>query len=389
MTMPCGLLLARGAVQAEQVKEALDRQGGPAWDHTVFRLLAEVDVRSLVLGSPERGLGTGISLASSGWWFRHADDFANRLAVLSGQEVVALVSAEGLSGFHLARPDGTHERKLSAETVDAWFEGAGLLLGDELGDREHPTLRDVAFQVHGDDPVGSELTGMFNFSPVGDHEDELLLGFRGAALEAGCQWKPGTARDPGEPVPESMRGLVLASAVRLPGPPRWARATRAHAIRRAEKVLREDGWLCLVPQIDGDLCTFGTAVRILQLAPLADGSALGLLHPRAAVKVGEVNGSRVSLEVVEETPAGDPATLNKHRERALDLLPNLGLEVDFDPEELAVSEDPARLLGWQLILSAEQCQRYLSDGDAAARMAVLAEVLDEVGSDLTEPAETP
>jgi hypothetical protein len=377
MNTPCGLLLARGGVQAEQVKEALDRQGGPAWDHTVFRLLAEVDVASLVLGEPHKGPGTGISLASSGWWFRHADDFAQRLAELSGQEILALVSGRGLSGFHLARPDGSHERKLSGDTEELWFEGARLFLGEELQGRAHPSLGEIAFEVHGDDPVGAQLPGLFNFGLSDETEHSLLLRFRGAALQAGYQWKPGEERDPEEAVPSSMRGLLLESAVRLPGPPRWARATRAHAIRRAEKVLREDGWLCLVPQINGELCSYGTAVRILQLAPMADGSALGLLHPRAAVKVNSVEGSTISLEVIEEAPAADAELLARHVTRALELLPRVNFDVEFDAEELCASSNPAPLLAWQLDLSPEQCQRYLADGDAAARMGVLVEVLEE------------
>jgi hypothetical protein len=377
MNTPCGLLLARGGVQAEQVKEALDRQGGPAWDHTVFRLLAEVDVASLVLGEPHKGPGTGISLASSGWWFRHADDFAQRLAALSGQEILALVSGRGLSGFHLARPDGSHERKLSGENEELWFEGARLFLGEDLNGREHPSLGEIAFEVHGDDPVGAQLPGLFNFGLSEETEQSLLVRFRGAALQAGYQWKPGEERDPDEVVPTSMRGLSLASAVRLPGPPRWARATRAHAIRRAEKVLREDGWLCLVPQVDGELCSYGTAVRILQLAPMADGSALGLLHPRAAVKINSVEGSTISLEVIEEVPAADGELLARHVERAIELLPIVNRDVEFDADELLTSSNPALLLGWQLNLSPEQCQRYLEDGDAAARMGVLVEVLEQ------------
>jgi len=377
MMRPCGLLLTQGDVEAEQVKEALDGQGGPAWDHTVFRLLADVDVRSLVLGQPTGGQGTGISLASTGWWFRHADDFATRLAALSGQDVLALFSAEGVSGYHLARPDGKFERKISAGSEEGWFEGAGLLLDEDFSGQQHSPLGDIAFEVHGDDPVGADLPGMFNFGLADQSELEMLVQFRGAALQAGCQWKPAPARDPEESIPSSMRGLLLASAVRLPGPPRWARATRAHAIRRAEKVLRDDGWLCLVPQIDGKLCSYGTAVRILQLAPMADGSAIGLLHPRAAVKIVSVDGSTVSIELIEASPAADGPDLTLHVERALELLPQLKSPVAFDADLLKSSTDPAQLLGWQLVLSPDQCQRYLADADTAVRMGVLVEALQD------------
>jgi hypothetical protein len=365
-------------VQAEEVKEALDDQGGPAWDHTVFRLLADVDVRSLVLGAPEEGRGTGISLASSGWWFRHADDFATRLAALSGQDVLALFSATGVSGYHLARPDGKFERRLATGSEDAWLEGVGLLLDEDLSGQVPTALGDIAFEVHGGDPVGADLPGMFNFGLADESELDMLIQFRGAALEAGCQWKPTLARDPDEPIPTSMRGLLMASAVRLPGPPRWARATRAHAIRRAERVLREDGWLCLVPQIEGKVCTYGTAVRLLQLAPMADGSAIGLMHPRAAVKITGVEGSTVSIEVIPPASAGDIESLAAHVDAALALLPDLRRPVRIDPELLSSSSDPAQLLGWQLVLSPAQGQRYLADPDAASRMAVLVEALESV-----------
>ncbi len=384
MMRPCGLLLAQGGVQAEQVKEALDEQGGPAWDHTVFRLLSDVDVRSLVLGQPQGGEGTGISLASTGWWFRHADDFANRLAELSGQEILALFAAEGVSGYHLARPGGNFERKVSLGSAEAWLEGAELLLDEELKEETPSPLATIAFEVHGGDPVGADLPGMFNFGLVDDSELDTLVQFRGAALEAGCQWKPAPDRDSKEPVPSSMRGVLLASAVRLPGPPRWARATRAHVIRRAERVLREDGWLCLVPQVAGEACPYGTAVRLLQLAPMSDGSAIGLMHPRAAVKVTHVEGSTVSVEVIESSPVSDTAGLATQVERALELLPQQPRQVQVDPGLLRGSDDPAQLLGWQIVLSADQCQRYLANGDAGSRMAVLIDAMEHApASDLT------
>lgn len=381
MMRPCGLLLARGGVQAEQVKEALDDQGGPAWDHTVFRLLSAVDVRSLVLGQPQAGEGTALSLASSGWWFRHADDFANRLAALSGQEVLAVFAAGGVSGYHLARPDGNFDRKISVGPTEDWIEGAGLLLGEDLKKETVSSLETIAFEVHGGDPVGADLPGMFNFGQVEDSELDSVVQFRGAALEAGCQWKPSPDRDSNEPVPSSMRGVLLASAVRLPGPPRWARATRAHVIRRAERVLREDGWLCLVPEVDGKSCTYGTAVRLLQLAPMSDGSAIGLMHPRAAVKITRVEGSTVSVEVIEPSPALDPAELADQVERALELLPQQVRPVEIDADLLRGSADPAQLLGWQIVLSADQCQGYLAAGDIGSRMAVLIAAMDDAAAD--------
>jgi hypothetical protein len=110
---------------------------------------------------------------------------------------------------------------------------------------------------------------------------------------------------------------------------------------------------------------------------MADGSALGLLHPRAAVKINSVEGSTISLEVIEEVPAADGALLARHVERAIELLPIVNRDVEFDADALLTSSNPALLLGWQLNLSPEQCQRYLEDGDAAARMGVLVEVLEQ------------
>lgn len=387
MTKPCGLLLSTGGVEPEQVSDVLSEQGGPAWDRTVFRQLASVDVRSLVVGEPAAGEGTGISLASSGWWLRHADDFADRLSAASGQPILAVISADGVSGYHLAQPDGSSQRQLVLEGTDAWVAGVGLLLGEDLGDATPAALGDIAREVHGDDPVGAGLPGMFNFSLTDPEELDAIVRFRGEALQGGCPWRPGTERDPGEAVPSTMRGLILATAVRLPGPPRWARATRAHAIRRAEQVIREDGWLCLVPQVDGKLADYGTAVRILQIAPLADGSALGVIHPRAAVKVVSVEGSTVQVEVLDETTAADPEAMAADVELALELLPAVDRPLTWSEDELRASEDPARLLGWKLVVSPDQCQRYLAEQDAGGRMAILVEALRDTVSGAKEQAE--
>ncbi|MEE2829321.1 MAG: hypothetical protein VX498_09045, partial [Myxococcota bacterium] len=348
MTRPCGLLLVAGSLEPDQVTEVLNEQGGPAWDRTVFRLLAGVDVRALVEGSPREGTGTALSLASSGGWFRHADDFANRLAAASGQPVLAAIESAQVSGYHLAQPAGEVQRRLTLGESRSWLEGVGLLLGEDLGSESPSPLSTVAREVHGDDPQGVELPGMFNFDVAEDDEWDAIVRLRGEALQDGCPWRPDRARDPQDEVPKEMRGLQLASAVRLPGPPRWARATRAEAIRRAEGVVRGDGWLCLIPSLDGTLAPNGTAVRILQLAPLSDGSALGVLHPRAAVRVLGLAGTTVSVEVIEEQSADDQEKMAHDVERAIEILGDLERAVDWSPEELRTSGDPARLLGWQL-----------------------------------------
>jgi hypothetical protein len=110
---------------------------------------------------------------------------------------------------------------------------------------------------------------------------------------------------------------------------------------------------------------------------MADGSAIGLIHPRAAVKITDVEGSTVSVEVVEPSATSDAAGLATQVERALELLPRQERGVQVDADLLRSSDDPAQLLGWQLVLSAEQCQRYLADGDAGSRMAVLIDALED------------
>ena len=161
------------------------------------------------------------------------DEFADRLSKLSGSDVLALVSADEVSGYHLARPGGAPLRELIPGDRFGWFAGASELLGEDLSEQTAPDLTAVAFEVHGDHPVGADLPGLFNLALTEDSELPALTELRGAALSAGCAWRPLTERDPDEPVPDSMRGLILASAVRLPGPPRWARATRASSSLRS------------------------------------------------------------------------------------------------------------------------------------------------------------
>ncbi len=172
---------------------------------------------------------------------------------------------------------------------------------------------------------------------------------------------------------------MLQTAVRLPGPPRWAGATRAVAIRTAEEAVRADGWVCLVPGVDGAAAVYGTAVRILQLAPLADGSALGVLHPLVAVRVGGIRSGVASVDVIPPGQTRDADELQAVLGLVVDGLRRLKLSVQCTERELRMSEDPAAMLGWQLVLPAETCQAYLAARDPTARLRALADYLAVAG----------
>lgn len=193
----------------------------------------------------------------------------------------------------------------------------------------------------------------------------------------GAEWRPVKTPEVSGEVPTRMRSLLLKSAVRLPGPPRWARAVRAVAIRRAEEVLRDNGWMCLVPEVDGEPADYGTAVQILQLAPLPDGSALGVLHPLAAVRIDSLSRGVATVEPVEQMSASSEEALSEEVEKVLVSLGTTSLPVSYSEEELRASNDPALLLGWQLPVSPEHCQRYLESGDPVLRLSILGAALRE------------
>ena len=58
MPHPTGLLMTAAAVTPELVSRALNEQGGPEWDETVFQMLTGVDLRGLTLGKPAAGKGS-------------------------------------------------------------------------------------------------------------------------------------------------------------------------------------------------------------------------------------------------------------------------------------------------------------------------------------------
>ncbi len=372
---PTGLLLAAGELSADHIAEALHDQGGPSWDKTVFRLLTGVDVAALAAGTPKAGGGTAVSLASSGWWLRNLDDVAQRLAAKAGQSVLAVFECPGpiVSGWHLAHPDGTSERRVSLDEAGQW--GAGVV---RLTDGEAFTagsLEAAAHQVHGDDPKGSALPGLFCLTADPERPEEwaALLEVRGAALTGGIRWRPGTGRDPADEPPAQMRVVLLQSNVRLPGPPRWARAVRAVAIRTAEEAARSDGWICLAPETDEEL-TYATAIRVLQLAPLTDGSAMGVLHPRCAVKVEEIEDGTASVEVVPQEESTSEA-IAEGLSLVMARLRTSRPELELSASTLSQHPDPASMIAWRLELNPTTAQDYLAASSPAARLRVLSDSL--------------
>ncbi len=374
MSKPTGLLLSPGAIAPDAVSHALNEQGGPAWDNTVFRLLSGVDVRSLAEGAPKRGSGTAVSLASTGWWFRPLDELADRLAATTGQPVLALLEHPGVgSAYHLAQPGDEPVRRVRLGTDRLWAEGVALLTGGEgLAEGDTSPLEQAARLVHGDDPEGAQLPGMvaFAFLPERRAEWPALLDLRGQALQGGVLWKPAERRDADEDPPMKMRAILLETDVRLPGPPRWARAHRAEVIETAQQVVGDDGWVCLVPQVDGEVAAFGAAVRILQLAPLPDGSLVGVLHPLAGVRIEGVADGVATVDPVPQGPVEDAEAFTAARKKLVEQLA-AGSGVRWSAEELDASTDPASLIAWQVRLSTEACQSYLAAREPLARLAAL------------------
>ncbi len=380
MSKPCGLILSVGVVTAEHVTAALNDQGGPAWDQTVFRILAGLDVGSLVAGVPVQGEGTAISLASSGWWLRNLDDLAERLARLSGSDVVALMGCPEppTSAWHLARADGETEREVLVGSSRSWADGVARLTGHAFSLVQVPPLRRIAWMVHGEDQRGAHLPSISNLRLELDDAGawEALVAARGAALVGGWEWKPGPDLDLEADVPFRMRSVMLQGPVRLPGPPRWARATRAVAVRTAEEAIRTDGWVCLVPEQDhGKPAVYGTAVRINQLAPLGDGSFLGVLHPRCSVRVGGIKGGIASIDPLTDNEPEDRQALGDALDEVIVRLRARRVQVQYTERELRTSDDPASLLGWQLAMAPEHCQRYLAARGPIARLKALSTYL--------------
>ncbi len=380
MPHPTGMLMTSRTITPEVVRHALDEQGGPEWDQTVFRMLTGVDLNGLAHGQPEAGTGTAISFASSGWWVRSLDVLADRLSADVDAPVLAVFEAPDAraSGYHLARPGQDAERGLSMvpaeNAVSHWGEGVGKLLGSEVRG-ELPALGDVARTVHGDDPDGFDLPSVFAFSlaDAPKSEKQILGEVYGTSLVGGWEWKPGARRDPAEAIPDRMRVIVLSGPPRLPGPPRWAKADRADAIEVARRVMDEDGWICLVPKVGDVLGIYGSAVQLSQFAPLPhDGRWAGVLHPREAVRIGDFDEDGFAhIEKVEQKGISDAQAFDRALSRLIDALPEKAPDAQFDEAELRASSDPAQLIAWQLPVTPELSQSYLGSTEPTTRLEVL------------------
>ena len=384
MPHPTGLLMTGAPVSPEAVSRALNEQGGPEWDETVFQMLTGVDLRGLAGGKPEAGSGTAIAFASSGWWLRCVDHLADTLAKEAGAPVLAVFEAPDAraAGYHLAQPDGVSERSISTVSLEEplahWGEGLKKLLGvDDVA--VSVSLAEVARAVHHDDPTGVALPGMFNFSlSSASAEERKVLGeVHGTSLVGGYEWKPGARRDPAEALPKRMRVIALSGPPRLPGPPRWAKADRADAIKVAQEVVNDDGWVCLVPKVGDVLGIYGAAVQLSQFAPLpGDGRWAGVLHPREAVRIGHFDEAGFAeVAPVPQKEVTDGRAFDQALTQLLELLKVKAPEIEYEEKVLRADSDPARHLAWQLPVMPELSQSYLGSSDPTTRLEVLVAAL--------------
>lgn len=375
--------MVQGDLRPEAVAAALNDQGGPPWDETVYQMVTGVDLASLVRGEPVAGEGTAVSVASSGWWLRSLDDLADRLALQVGFPVLAAFesSSAAASGYHLADPKKAARRGMSFNERDTvprrWVVGLSELLQQEISVESVKALPDVARDVHQEDPSGKHLPGMFAFRLGAMPSDEwrILTEVRGQGLLSGAVWQPTEAPTPSEEPPSRLRVIVIQGPVRLPGPPRLATAGRIEAVEAAQEVLGDDGWVCLVPEVNGVVAIYGSAVRVCQLAPVSSRRYLGVIHPLAAVRVGPIRDGYAYVRPVQEEGPPETELLADGVERMVALLGENDW-IRAEPEELRASPDPARLLAWQIPVDVARSQQYLGGGDPVVRMEVLISALE-------------
>ena len=380
MTRPCGLLCAAESIQPEQLREALDAQDAPPWDQTVFQVLRDVDLLSLVSAQPIAGRGSVVVLSSSGWWFRGLDDLALRLAAISGQPILAAFEYDwaGASGFYLALPGGDrHKQILRDGPRRIWTEGLSLLVGLPLAEGNLRRLDQVAALVTGGESSSSLVPSMCVFSLAGYRPEEqaVIIDIMGSMLVDGACWKPGSlVRRDTEP-PSRMRVIALNGPVRLPGPPRWAVANRRDAIKAAYDVMGSDGWVCLAPQFSGVLAKHGSAVELLQFAPFKDGRWIGVVQPWRSVRIGTIYDGQAEIVPVVQEGISSRTAFEGALEMVLHRLRSSPIPLRYDEAQLRASDDPAALLAWQFDVSAELGQTYLASRDPTVRLEVLAAIL--------------
>ncbi len=375
--------MVRGEVHPEAVARALNEQGGPPWDETAYQMVTGVDLASLVRGAPVAGDGTAVSVASSGWWLRSLDDLADRLAMQVGRPVLAAFEAETAyaSGYHLANPKAEARRGMEFTERDAapreWVTGLSELLDQPLLADDVLPLPDVARDVHQDDPSGTHLPGMFAFrlGPMPSKEWRILTEVRGQGLLSGARWQPTDEAATSDEPPGRLRVIVIQGPVRLPGPPRLATAGRVQAVEAAKEVLEDDGWVCLVPEVNGVVAIYGSAVRVRQLAPVSSRRYLGVIHPLAAVRVGPIRDGYAYVRPVQEEGPPDQELLSDAIGRMVALLRENDW-VRWSEDELRASADPASLLAWQIPVDVARSQQYLGGGDPVVRLEVLISALE-------------
>jgi hypothetical protein len=378
-----GLLLSAGVLPADAVSRALDEQGGPPWDQTEFRVLAGVDPASLARGSAAAGSGTAVALFSSGFWFRNLDDLADRLAAIAKVPVLAIFESEPAlaGGFHLSTPGRAPKRGMergSAQAKHAWADGVAALIGAPVPRDAVAALGAMVGEVADDAP---ELPPIFCFRVPGAtaSERDVIGEARGTSLVHGFAWKPDARGTPKEHLPGRTRVIVLSGPVRLPGPPRWAVAFRPDAIEIAQQVLHEDGWVTLVPVVNGVPAIYGSAVQVLQFAPVPeDPRFIGVIHPRTAVRVGPIGDGSADVTPVPDVLPHDGEAFDRALTRCLDALSRYRGYVQLDPDRLRQHPDPAREIAWQVPVSPELSQSYLGSGDPIVRLEVLAASIDQI-----------
>jgi hypothetical protein len=378
------MLMLQGEVAPEAVARALNEQGGPPWDETVYQMVTGVDLAALVRGKPVAGNGTAVSVASSGWWLRSLDDLADRLALGVGRPVLAAFESDSAraSGYHLADPKRAATRGMEFSDGSGapreWVEGLSKLLDEEIDATEVLALTQIAVDVHHQDPSGEHLPGMFAFrlGAMSSKEWRILTEVRGHGLLSGAMWQPPSGEAAPDELPGRLRVIVIKGPVRLPGPPRLATAGRIQAVEAAKEVLEDDGWVCLVPEVNGVVAIYGSAVRVRQLAPVSSRRYLGVIHPIAAVRVGPIRDGYAYVRAVQEEGPPDRALFDEALDRVIALLGE-NEYLRWDEDELRASPDPAALLAWQIPVDVARSQQYLGGGDPVVRLEVLISALEQ------------
>jgi hypothetical protein len=216
----------------------------------------------------------------------------------------------------------------------------------------------------------------FRLGPMASEEWRILTEVRGQGMLAGALWQPVPKNDTSSDEPPGrLRVIVVQGPVRLPGPPRLATAGRVQAIEAAQEVLDDDGWVCLVPEVNGVVAIYGSAVRVRQLAPVSSRRYLGVIHPIAAVRVGPIRDGYAYVRPVQEEGPPDQELLADGVERAIKLL-EANEWVRWDAAELRASCDPAALLAWQIPIDVARSQQYLGGGDPVVRLEVIVSALE-------------